>query len=442
MTSGAESLVLFRPTPSRWLSRFSRSPVTPPSQLRLVLSVLAPEGDQLDVPPDGALDSEYQRAYSYAVLPKLAAPRLLLPADSWRAAACSFRVRYAGQRPVMTRIAYGLAGRSVWARMAQALPLDRLDVLQRADLDADQVSLLLLAEHLSGVLGTRVLLGAGVAARDPHQTVSLHALTGDGIPVGFVKVAWNELTRRLLRGEAEALERFSTDRTLGFVRPPRVLYHAPWGRFEVLVTEPLPIRSDRRSSRFSRRPEVDGALDIAWSGVRDHQPVVDSVYWKRTLQRMEALRAEAGEPAAEALDCAARRLEVLGRDGAIDFGPWHGDWLPWNYSVRDGQLLAWDWEYATDAAPVGFDLLHFFFGTSFFRDQLDGVSSLRVAEERGTPLLRLLGLDRRRARLVYTLYVLEMLLRRLDIEVNGGGADDSRVFPDIYDLLASLLAGE
>ena len=41
---------------------------------------------------------------------------------------------------------------------------------------------------------------------------------------------------------------------------------------------------------------------------------------------------------------------------------------------------------------------------------------------------------------VYALYVLEFLLRRLDIAVHGGGIDDARVFPSLLPVAFEALA--
>lgn len=437
MTAGAQSPVLFRLV--RWSSAGpSRRPSPSPSQpLHRVLSMLAPQGELLEAVGAEASLSAYLHVSSYAVLPNLSAARQLLPMESRRAAGSSFRVRFAGQRRLVRAVSYGLLARSLTAGAARVLPLDRVEVLRRRDLPRQELAEALLSDHLSEVLGTRVLLGAAVGARDAHQTVSMHALTGDGEPVGFVKVAWNDLTRRLLRDESRTLRQLAANPPSHLVRPPHVRHHATWGQFELLVTDPLPIRRRRRSS--SGRPEVAAALEISRSGRTERVPIVESTYWQRTLHRVRTLRPHVEPRAQEALARAVFRLGTLGHQVVTDFGPWHGDWLPWNYSMQDGEVLAWDWEYASDAAPVGFDVLHFYFGTSFFRDQRDGGSALRAAEQSGVPILRSIGLDHRTARLHAGMYLLEMLLRRLDIVVHGGGADDARFFPYVYDVLEQSL---
>ncbi|MGI9157982.1 MAG: hypothetical protein ACR2FG_15350 [Marmoricola sp.] len=399
--------------------------------------MLAPKGELLEAVGPEASPSDYLHVSSYAVLPNLPAARQLLPMDSRRAAGSSFRVRFAGQRRPIKAVSYGLLARSLTAGAARVLPLDRVEVLQLRGLPREELPQLLLADYLSEVLGTRVLLGAAAGARDAHQTVSMHALTGDGEPVGFVKVAWNDLTRRLLRDESRTLQQLATSPRLLLVRPPHVRHHATWGEFELLVTDPLPIRRRRRSS--SGRPEVAAALEIARSGRTQRVPIFESTYWQRTLHRVNTLRPHVEPRARETLDRAVFRFGTTDHQTVTDFGPWHGDCLPWNYSMQDGQLLAWDWEYASDAAPVGFDILHFYFGTSFFRDHRDGGSALRAAEQSGIPVLTSIGLDHPTARLHAGMYLLEMLLRRLDIVVHGGGADDARFFPHVYDALEQSL---
>ncbi len=45
-------------------------------------------------------------------------------------------------------------------------------------------------------------------------------------------------------------------------------------------------------------------------------------------------------------------------DASIEVGAWHGDLTPWNTSTARGTTQIWDWEFADDSRPVGFDLLH------------------------------------------------------------------------------------
>lgn len=438
---GRTPAVLLRAVRNRWLARLFQHDRPANDHLTRALSILAPYGElevSARLPGTDALDTGYRVAHSYSVLPSVSGARLLLPADSRRAAARSFRVRYASHRSTPARIAYGLVTQGLLAGAGSILPFDRIEVLRRLDLPPDALPRELLADHLSEVLGTRVMLGASLGVRDPHQTVALHAVTPNGAPAGFVKVAWNDLTRQSVRGEAQALEHLAAGGRLRLVRPPRLCHHGQWGEFELLVTEPLPIPRERRSSR-PEGPKIDAALEVASSGGLQRLPVVESTYWRRSLDRIRNLRCQADRRISTTLDSSVERLEALAGGKVVSFGSWHGDWVPWNYRERSGQLLTWDWEYFSDAVPVGFDLLHFFFGTAFFRDRRDGVDALRTAGRDGLPVLKSLGTDSGTARIVYGMYALEMLLRRLDILVNGGGKDDHRFFPAVYGFMDQLL---
>jgi hypothetical protein len=95
-------------------------------------------------------------------------------------------------------------------------------------------------------------------------------------------------------------------------------------------------------------------------------------------------------------------------------------------------VLAWDWEYWDDCVPVGFDELHYHFGTCFFRAQASLPDSYTAMRTRAESVLSELGLEARERELVVALYLVEFLLRRLEIAAAGGGADDVRVFPDLF----------
>jgi len=54
----------------------------------------------------------------------------------------------------------------------------------------------------------------------------------------------------------------------------------------------------------------------------------------------------------------------------------HGDFTPWNTFVQGGRLYVFDWEYARDDWPVGFDLTHFLLSTTPPASQPDRLPGL------------------------------------------------------------------
>ena len=414
-----------------------RSGGTPPAtpELRQMLDLLFPGTD--GTVHRGDPPSSHLPAHAFLGLPLKGSTRLLLPCGPGTtdaATAASFRQRNEGQHGPAARAARAAAALGLRAGAVQRLLRPpRIDVALPAGGQPGSDSLV---AHLSEVLGRETVVGGTVKHRDVHQTQTLHALSPTGEVMGFVKVSWNPLTAALLRNEARALQEW-THVPGQQVRPPSVLHHGVWHGHDIVVTAPLPVPRRNTSSR-SLPPGVGVTLEVANSGPRLRGPLTESAYWKRTLERIDAVRHEArrGMPIDPGVDALLDDLvDHLGTrdDVPLLWGAWHGDWLPWNF-VRQpatGELLVWDWEYSTDCAPLGFDLYHFYYGMRFFARGEDAASALRQAARSAEPLLTVLGVDRRAFPLLTTLYGVEMLLRRLEICVHQGGVDDGRVFPGL-----------
>jgi hypothetical protein len=381
----------------------------------------------------------YRLAHSFVTLPLSSSPRLLLPSGRGRSlvTATSFRQRNEGQHGIGSRVTRAAAALGLRSGLVQrSVGLPSLDVWLPENGERDS-----LVEHLSAVLNQPLFVGASVRPRDVHQTQVLHALSAAGTVVGFVKISWNPMTDQLLTGEATALQSWKhSDNRL--VRPPKVLYFGEWCGRKILVTEPLQTPARNTSSRIAP-PELGTALDVAASGPQLRAPLVETVYWARTRRRVEAVCASSLPEFAALKPLLSRLVTHFESDWnhvAIDVAGWHGDWLPWNFvRAENGQLLVWDWEYATDCAPLGFDLLHFFYGTAFYARGDGGAEALHEAAASAGPLLNRLDIPHEVRPLVVALYNLEILLRRLEIVLGGGGVDDPRVFPSIPRLLEKHL---
>ena len=369
---------------------------------------------------------------SYLRVPPVGSPKLLLPSDMPEAGAEALRLWAAAQHRWHRRLAYRLG-----AACLNIGPLHQLWPRRWAVTDAvpgrgaDS-----LTTHLATLLGQPVVVAANVGRRDPHQSQLLIALSRDGKPLAYVKVGWNELNRRLLDNEARALRRVADLRSSSMVTPS-VLHSERWHNLELLLTAPIERRRQRAASR-SEPPALPITLQVAATGVRERLPLRQSRYWNDLRVRLAAA-AESDQQAAGVLERAVVRLDAAG-DRELGFAGWHGDWVPWNLSYDRNQLLVWDWEYWSEAAPVGFDILHFFFGTQFFRGSGNVITAWNAATVHSRTRLGWLGVDAPGLPLVHALYAMEMLLRRLDIRNHGGGGDDDRVFPQIYSLIDAAVS--
>lgn len=368
----------------------------------------------------------------YLLAPPVGPPKMLLPSDSPRAAASVLRLRGASQRRRHHRLSYRLASVAMtagpWARR-----WPKSWIVQIEATDAREPSL---PGHLGTLLGEPVVVAASLGRRDPHQSQSLIALSRDGRPLAFVKVGWNALNRRLLRNEAGAL-RGVAELAPTTLTAPSVVHSGCWHELELLLTAPIE-RKRPRSAPLAQPPGLPVTLDVAATGDRERHPLAHSRYWTDLRLRLEVAK-ELDRQADDAVERALAAIDPVGERQPLAFAGWHGDWVPWNLSYDREQLLVWDWEYWSEAAPVGFDIVHFFFGTQFFRGG-DAITAWNHAWTRSGVLLRWLGVEGRALQLVFIAYALEMLARRLEILAHGGGVDDCRFFPQIYSVIDSAVS--
>jgi hypothetical protein len=244
----------------------------------------------------------------------------------------------------------------------------------------------------------------------------LQLVDARGEPVGYMKVGWNDLTRRLVRNEAAMLARLAELKPETFTAP-RLLHHGQWHGLEVTVSAALPHRLWRHGRRH-RLPPLAATREIAALGGVEHATLGDSAWWQGLQRRLGPTRERATGPAAAVL---AAVLEALGREAAgsrLAFGTWHGDWGPWNMRATPDRLLVWDWERSADGVPVGLDLLHFGYLTGVQDLRRPPAEAAAASLRRAAPLLGELGQEPGAAELLLDLYLLELFCRASEAEVS------------------------
>ena len=403
--------------------------------LRDVTPLLMPAAPVLEHRPT---DASSRLLHSYLPFPSARTARLLLPAESAAAAAAAVALRAPPHKRAARYFGYRAAGLALRGGVVQRLMTSRVELFgPTSPDDAPAVSL---AGHIGELLGQPVFLAPKIGRADPHRTVGMHVFDGRGRLLAFVKITGHPLSCSQLSTEAHALL------TLPAVRArvadfPQLLHQGHWNGLGLIMTSPMDLRHGRQPT-LDDPPSITAMMDVAASGEMVTGPLASSVYWQRTLERVKRLE-HSGAVRPDRLQLAGDLLDGVGGVGggvALSFGAWHGDWLPWNLARRSGRLLMWDWEYWSDAAPVGFDLFHFFAGTLFFRDGLTAGAALDEARRRATPLLEAAGFAPADVAVVYALYAVEFLVRRLDIAAHGGGRDDARVFPSILPVAFDALS--
>jgi hypothetical protein len=389
---------------------------TPPRPLAPELDWLAevlwgPNRD-VELVVGGPVPAGVPASQRWGVLPDLRRPRVLVPLSSGRAAAEAVRQYSDGmtQRARLAKAAVGLALAS------GALPwwLRRRGLVVAA---AGPAAGTLLGDHVPAALGRSDLAAAIVLGPvRPNRKPVVQLIGGDGRPVGYMKVGWNDLTRRLVRAEAGMLRRLAGADPRGFTAPD-LLHQGQWEGLDITVSSALPHRLWRRGRRYAL-PPVATSREIAALGGIEEATLGESGWWAGLRSRLAPIREALSGGAAAILDGTLERLEGLAGTRLV-VGTWHGDWGPWNLRATPGRLLVWDWERSADRVPLGFDLLHFGYQTALQGLGRPPAAAAATARDRAAPHLAELGQRPGLAELLCDLYLLERLCRAAEAEVSA-----------------------
>jgi len=284
-------------------------------------------------------------------------------------------------------------------------------------------------DPLRAVLGRESLhLTMPVGPPRANRKPVLQVTDDSGRVLAYAKVGHNELTRELVRREAEALRRLQAI-PLTQVRTPRVVELVDWRELSVLVLEPLDVEVRRVRGRTARQrllavvdeiARVDGVTNLRW----DQSPLRAKLI--REAARCGALAA----PLVHALD-------ELAQDVAVATGAWHGDLNPGNVALTDDRCPVWDWERFGQQVPLGFDLLHH----DLHRDiTVRGEDPRRAAQGLVTAapdLLSPLGVAPEAADLVARAYLVTLAQRYVHDGQASAGANLGRVAEWLLPALAT-----
>ena len=360
----------------------------------------------------GSLPAGHRPVERYAVVPSRKAPRYLLPLGSRRAVSSAFS-RYLATPTRLGRVK-GRTLAAVWASgLGQLVLRDRLTVAVPDGLPAAVMAENLLLTHLAELLGVDDLVAAwSVRPAMPNAKPNARLLDRRGTMVGYLKLGWSPTSQELVRNETRVLEEL--DGRVGDVETPRVLVCGSWSDQTFLVTSPLaPLRP------MTAPPETRSQilLAIARSGAVEEGPLTKSTWFSDVEARLDA--CEPSEPDIVAL---LRRLlhHVAEEDPWLEHGRWHGDLVPWNLGLRHKRLVAWDWEYSSDAVPVGFDLLHWHLQTALSAPGATLQAGIRSAAAAAGSLATL-GVASEAAGQVVDCYLVELLTRATGLAVSGAG---------------------
>lgn len=218
---------------------------------------------------------------------------------------------------------------------------------------------------LCGVFDENVTSIAYFTGTDgPHRKTAFQIMGRNGRIMGYGKVSRANHVRPYLRNEANILTHVGA-MGLRSVDVPKVKAFRDEPAATLLVTDSL-------KSATQTVPLVPGLHHFAF------------------LSEIRAQTERLG--AAEALDELAHSADLLDHDWtarlkrletalrphaeSIPVCLAHGDFTPWNTFLQSERLYVFDWEYARQKWPVGFDHVHFLLSTTPHSKQPDRVDEL------------------------------------------------------------------
>ena len=386
------------------------------TDLRTLAERVWTPGSPLDWPVTvsfGRPPSDATVVEQYVVVPDLSRPKFLVPVGAQVASRAAF-TRYLTTSSAKTRGLGYLSAAGFGTPVGGRVFGGRVFVGIDPSIPQTQWSDWLLLDHLRDVLGgDRLVAYLPVRRAVPNAKPTLRLFQRDGQPRGYVKVGWSLATRAVVRNEATALR--EVEGRVGGLLTPALAADGQWQGQEYAVAAPLPPRVRAWTQEPSSTPEL--LTGIARSGKTSRTPLSASSYAARVRADLE--RAAMQEP-----DISAALLRWLDRleakPGQLDYGRWHGDYVPGNLGRTHDGPVAWDWEYSDPDVPVGFDLLHWHFQDRLSPDDGNLVDASQAVDAESHRLSRL-GVEPGSHRLVASLYLLEMFTRSVRMAAAGAG---------------------
>jgi hypothetical protein len=356
----------------------------------------------------------------YAVLPSMSRPRLLLPVGSPRASAAALATHNTsrgasrvGARLLAAGFRFGISEHLLRARVGP--PANR-----RGEGEV-------IEDHVQEVLGREVLTSIFFQTGRPQKKPVLQLFTPAGAVAGYAKVGWNDVTRRLVVREADALEHVLQQlRTTPVFGVAEVLYRGRWQGRELVIVAALP----GLSTRLIDQLPIEATNMVPQLGEPRRCRLVNSEYWSGQNERLRRFGTGITRRLAAAAELALEPDEIM-------VGFCHGDWVPWNMA-RDagGRLVVWDWEWSLPSAPVGLDALQWLFQVALNLKHVGPPGAVDQALAAANQALPRLGVRAEAARPLLALHLIEAILR---LEEGRAGGVGHVISTDRYDRAATAL---
>lgn len=404
-----------------------------PASYASLFDLLFPRTSTVTWAAAGDLPAGFQLAEQFAVLPAVAG-RSFVVSLAARPGTSSALTSYNALRTPRRRLVRRVLGAGLRTGLVQPFLGTKIDVGTAVGATAEQIAGELISEHLRQLLGRRQVVIAFGGGGGPHRKPVLQVFGTDGAPLGYVKIGWNDWTRDAVRREAAALRACAArPRQFGV---PELLHYSQWRGLDLMITAPLP-RRVRRLAVGARLPAAEVLREISGLSPPRVCELAASPWWASLRTRIQASVADPAVSARLAL--VADGLERSHGRTTLEFGTWHGDFVPWNLARLGRRLYAWDWESSAPDAPVGFDALHFHFQVAFVFRRYPLEESVALAARTAGPALDALAIAADRHRLVATLHLAELAVRHEEARSSAGEVDD-RFHPAGLELLEQAVA--
>lgn len=367
---------------------------------------------------------ESSAAFSWTALPMKGPIRRLVPTSAQFAPEA-----FANDHDAMSkaRRALGSAAR-VWAQSGALRFANQLQADARLVFEDPTSSVIAAAATALGqpIAACAITLGPRRYNRKPVvQLMNPSART-----VGYLKVGANDLTSAMVATEAATVDQL--DGTNDVLRLPTVLWRSDWQGRSVACFSPVSVPPQQLvAADTSRLVQVARAVVEAGGGHQDGE-FQDSAL----LVHVRDL-ARSNDRVHRQLD----RAEAMFAGHQVSAGQWHGDFSPWNMISNANSTALIDWEFASDAMPVGADLLHNrVMVATHLRGEAPGRALRALRDGRhDLPELHAMGVPSDQHRAHVLLYLFELVRR--DLELQQANQPDTGFGLAAQAVIEAILAG-
>jgi hypothetical protein len=191
----------------------------------------------------------------------------------------------------------------------------------------------------------------------PHRKTAIQIMDDKGKIMGFAKVSNIPSVKRLIDDECKNLELMNA---LKFesVEIPHVLLFGEVAQAQVLVTDTKKTAASKTPIEFidNHRLFLEELANKTSGGER----LSSSRFLNNLKSQLGVCTGRISEVWHKRLDAAYQLITARASLVTNGMHLCHGDYTPWNTFLAGDRLYVFDWEYAKQDYPPGYDLIHFY----------------------------------------------------------------------------------